>query len=64
MKIKRFTVSGIALLAILFSTAFTVSAQASSFEEKIPTYGLYCVDSELIKSGAVKFDLTDMEVMS
>ena len=64
MKVKKIAVSVMALLAILFSTAITASAQASSFEEKIPTYGLYCEDSELIKSGAVKFDLTDTELLS
>ena len=44
MKIKEFAVLGIAALAVLFGTNFTLSVNAETFEERIQTYGLYCED--------------------
>lgn len=38
--------------------------EAQTSEQRIPTLGLYCEDQEVIKSGAVKFDLTDSELFS
>lgn len=39
-------------------------AEAQATEQRIPTFGLYCEDQEVIKSGAVKFDLTDLELFA
>lgn len=55
---------GLAFFAILFNISFAMSAQAQTFDKIIPTYGLFCEDSELIKSGTVNFDLTDTELLS
>lgn len=64
MKIKKLAVLSVVALTALFNISFTLSANAETFKEYIPTYGLYCKDSELIKSGAVKFDLTDTDLLS
>ena len=64
MKIKKIAVLSATLIAILFSTTFSISAQAHTVEPAIPTYGLYCENSELIKSGSVGFDFTDNELFS
>ena len=64
MKIKKIAVLGIVALTVFFSTPFALSASAETFEERIPTYGLYCEEAELIKSGTVNFDLTDAELLS
>lgn len=61
---KKFVVMGLAFFAILFNISFAMSAQAQTFDKIIPTYGLFCEDSELIKSGTVNFDLTDTELLS
>lgn len=61
---KKFVVMGLAFFAILFNVSFTMSVQAQTFDKIIPTYGLFCEDSELIKSGTVNFDLTDTELLS
>ncbi len=39
-------------------------SQAQSFEQNIPAFGLYCNDSEVIKSGSVTFDITDSGLLS
>ncbi|MBD5631888.1 MAG: hypothetical protein HDP34_01475 [Clostridia bacterium] len=55
------------LMFSLFLIVFAVPiryAHAETFEERIPTYGLYCEDSEIIKSGTVNFDLTDANLLS
>ncbi len=53
------------LMAFMALTANThQNAQAQTFEQHFPTYGLYCNDSETITSGKVKFDLTDTELLS
>lgn len=53
------------LMAFVALTANTyLYAQAETFEQSIPNYGLYCEDSETITSGKVKFDLTDTELLS
>lgn len=64
MKIKKLVTLSAVLLVVLFCTPFTISAQAHTFESVIPTYGLYCENSELIKSSYVKFDFTDNELFS
>ena len=61
---KKFVVMGLAFFAILFNVSFAMAAQAQTFDKIIPTYGLFCEDSELIKSGTVNFDLTDTELLS
>lgn len=55
---------GLAFFAILFNVSFAMAARAQTFDKIIPTYGLFCEDSELIKSGTVNFDLTDTELLS
>lgn len=53
------------LMALGALTANTyLNAQAETFEQHIPNYGLYCENSKAIKSGEVKFDLTDAELLS
>lgn len=53
------------LMALVALTANThLNAQAQTFEQSIPNYGLYCNDPETITSGKVKFDLTDTELLS
>lgn len=53
------------LMAFVALTAnANLNAQAQTFEQRIPNYGLYCNNSETITSGKVKFDLTDTELLS
>lgn len=53
------------LIAFVALTAnANLNAQAQTFEQRIPNYGLYCNDSATITSGKVKFDLTDTELLS
>jgi len=53
------------LLMLILGVVFSVNnAYANTVEPAIPTYGLYCEDSELIKSGCVNFDFTDNELYS
>lgn len=61
---KKFVVIGLTFFAILFNVSIAMSVQAQTFDKIIPTYGLFCEDSELIKSGTVNFDLTDTELLS
>ena len=42
MKIKKFAVVGVALLAFVVNASPVLSAQAHTVEPAIPTYGLYC----------------------
>lgn len=52
----------VALVALSANTY--LNAQAQTFEQSIPNYGLYCNNPEMITSGKVKFDLTDTELLS
>ena len=62
---KRVTICSLILLLFLIGLCVpNRSVHAETFEERIPTFGLYCEDSEIIRSGAVKFDLTDTELLS
>lgn len=65
-KYKKMTVACIVLsLFILIGLSVPIRhAEAQTSEQRIPTFGLYCEDQEVIKSGAVKFDLTDSELFS
>ncbi len=64
MKVRKMFVSVIAMLVIIFcGVPVSMSAQAQTFEDRIPNYGLYCKDANIIKSGAVKFDITDAELL-
>ena len=64
MKVRKIIASVIAILAIIFcGVPVSMSAQAQTFEQRIPNYGLYCKDADIIKSGTVKFDMTDSEVL-
>ncbi len=64
MKVKKIIASVITLLAIVFcGVPVSMSAQAQTFEQRIPNYGLYCSDADVIKSGTVKFDMTDSELL-
>ena len=64
MKIKKFAVVGVALLAFVVNASPVLSAQAHTVEPAIPTYGLYCKNSDLIKSGSANFDFTNDELFS
>ncbi len=54
---------GLLLLLIVFGTCTPFmqiqTAQAQTFEQRIPTFGLYCKDEAVIQSGTVKYDLSD-----
>ena len=66
MKVRKIIASVIAILAIIFifcGVPVSMSAQAQTFEQRIPNYGLYCKDADIIKSGAVKFDITDAKLL-
>ena len=59
---------GIFLFLIIFM-AFTPifqthTAQAQTFEQHIPTFGLYCKDKDIIQTGTVKYDLSDAETVA
>lgn len=62
-----FTIS-ILLFLIVLSTCTTFlqihTAQAQTFEQHIPTFGLYCKDETIIQSGTVKYDLSDAETIA
>lgn len=64
MKIKQFAAVGLTLLAFIFCASPVLSAQALTVEPAIPTYGLYCGNSDLIKSGSAYFDFTNDELFS
>lgn len=63
---RKMTVACVVLsLFILIGLNIPIShAEAQTLEQRIPTFGLYCEDQAVIKSGAVKFDLTDSELFS
>lgn len=64
MKVRKIIASVIAILAIIFcGVPVSMSAQAQTFEQRIPNYGLYCKYADIIKSGAVKFDITDAKLL-
>ena len=64
MKVGKLLVAEIFLLVILISNIpLSLYAQAQTFEQRIPNYGLYCKDTEVVKSGMVKFDMTDFELL-
>ena len=64
MKVRKIIASVIAILAIIFcGVPVSMSAQAQTFEQRIPNYGLYCKYADVIKSGTVKFDMTDSELL-
>ena len=42
----------------------THTAQAQTFEQHIPTFGLYCKDKDIIQTGTVKYDLSDAETVA
>lgn len=64
MKVGKLLVAEIFLLVILISNIpLSLYAQAQTFEQHIPNYGLYCKDTEVVKSGMVKFDMTDFELL-
>jgi len=48
MKVKKIIASVITLLAIVFcGVPVSMSAQAQTFEQRIPNYGLYCSDADV-----------------
>ncbi|MCM1196581.1 MAG: hypothetical protein NC310_05890, partial [Roseburia sp.] len=55
--------SALLTFATLTTNTYKI-AQAQTFEQRIPNYGLYCADSEIIKNGRALFDLTDTELLS
>ena len=65
-KYKKMTVACIVLsLFILMGLSVPIrNAKAQTLEQRIPTFGLYCEDPEVIKGGTVKFDLADSELFS
>lgn len=64
-KYKKMTVTSVVLsLFILIGLSVPIcQAEAQTFEQRIPNYGLYCTDADVIKSGTVKFDMTDSELL-
>lgn len=63
---KRLTIKFllISVIATMFLSVVEFpykSVQAQSFEQRVPTFGLFCNDPDVIKEGAVKFDMTNME---
>ena len=64
-KYKKMTVTCVVLsLFILIGLSVPIcQAEAQTFEQRIPNYGLYCSDADVIKSGTVKFDMTDSELL-
>lgn len=64
MKIKKFAAVSVALLALIVNASPVLSAQALTVEPAIPTYGLYCENSTLIKSGSASFDFTNDDLFS
>ncbi len=59
---------GIFLFLIIFGTFTPIiqthTAQAQTFEQHIPTFGLYCKDKDVIQTGTVKYDLSDAETVT
>lgn len=64
MKKQKFVALGIVLLSFIFNAASALNAQALTVEPAIPTYGLYCENSALIKGGSANFDFTNDELFS
>ena len=64
MKIKKIAALGVTLLALIVDSSPILSVQALTVEPAIPTYGLYCENSTLIKSGAANFDFTNDDLFS
>ena len=64
-KYKKMTVACVALsLFMLIGLSVPIcKAEAQTFEQRIPAYSLYCEDADVIKSGTVKFDMTDSELL-
>lgn len=64
-KYKKMTVTCVVLsLFILIGLSVPIcQAEAQTFEQRIPNYGLYCKDADIIKSGTVEFDMTDSELL-
>ena len=64
-KYKKMAVACVLSLLIIIGLCIpTRHAKAETLGQRIPTFGLYCQDQEVIKSGAVKFDLSDSELFS
>lgn len=64
-KYKKMAVACVLSLFILIGPSVPIRhAEAETLGQHIPTFGLYCQDQEVIKSGAVKFDLSDSELFS
>ncbi len=65
-KYKKMTVACIVLsLFIVIGLCTPIRhAEAQAIEQSIPAFGLYCEESDAIKSGTVKFDLTDSALFS
>lgn len=64
MKMKKIIAVGVTLLALIVNASPVLSAQAHTVEPAIPTYGLYCEQSDLIKSGSASVDFTNDELFS
>lgn len=54
------------LILLVICTPFlqVQSAQAQTFEQRIPSFGLYCEDTAVIQTGTVKCDLSDAETVA
>lgn len=65
-KYIKMTVACVVLsLFTLIGVSFPIRyAEAQTIAQTIPTFGLYCEDQTVIKSGEVEFDLTDSKLFS
>lgn len=56
------------LFIILFGACVSLihiqTAQAQTFEQHIPSFGLFCKDKEVIRSGAIKYDLSNGDTVT
>jgi len=66
-RIKIFFIFGvfvIIFIAFILYPPITQKSQALSFNSIYPTFGLYCSEANVIQSGAEKFDLTNLDLLS
>ena len=63
MNNKKFSALLLLVFALVTCAFSSESAQAQAVDIAIPTFGLYCGDLQAVKSGTVKFDLTDENLL-
>ncbi len=58
------TLGLIFLIVICTPFLHSQTAQAQTFEQRIPSFGLYCEDTAIIQTGTVKYDLSDAKTVA